>query len=298
MQMMHTRTAMPKVTWSESDPVLDEDLLEDDQPGGQDLTRTPVVTPNVTEFQVAEVQASVSHSQDPNSTSTAKADQGAAAATNVSGTQALETNETDASAATTGANISSEISNATTNATNASEATTNVSDVHVGCATRADDRIQSWFASAAAPGSPCIFGIDVRDENSHCIYEDGAYGSFGWCFTASDRSEWGACNERCPLYGAPSALGKKIDSVAAKIDKVVEKLSPGSKSEEGEKKKPSSEGLATLKTDAIPGALETEKDAGAPGAAKGKRKGKDVEASEGAKDKGKGEGKHKDNNQE
>merc|ERR1719375_1833232 len=286
--MMHTRTAMPKVTWSESDPVLDEDLLEDEQPGGQDLTRTPVVTPNVTEFQVAQVQASVSHSQDPNSTSTAKADEGAAPATNVSGAEASETNKTDASAATTGEDISQEVSEATTNATNAS----------VGCATRADDRIQSWFASAAAPGSPCIFGVDVRDESSHCIYEDGAYGSFGWCFTASDRSEWGACNEHCPLYGAPSALGKKIDSVAAKIDKVVEKLSPGSKSEEGEEKKPSSEGLATLKTDAIPGALETEKDAGAPGAAKGKRKGKDVEASEAAKDKGKGEGKHKDNNQE
>merc|ERR1719353_1110893 len=52
--MMHTRTAMPKVTWSESDPVLDEDLLEDDQPGVEDLTRPAhVASSNVTEVQVA-----------------------------------------------------------------------------------------------------------------------------------------------------------------------------------------------------------------------------------------------------
>merc|ERR1719160_1721701 len=57
MQLRTHTNVMPKVTWSESDPVLDEDFPEDDQPGGQDLTRPAPSPPvNDSQVQVAQVQ--------------------------------------------------------------------------------------------------------------------------------------------------------------------------------------------------------------------------------------------------
>jgi hypothetical protein len=239
---LRTDLSMPKVTWSESDPVLDEDFPEDDQPGGQDLTRPepekpekPAKPSNATQVQVAQVQAAVHIHQDP-----AKSNKSDSNATDASAPApsegTAEANSSDNSSAVPNdtnitANISGNVTNVSANATTGEENATNATGI---CATREDDRIKSWFAAAAPPGSACVFGVDVRDENSHCIYEDGAYGSYGWCYTNGDRSEWGACNEHCPLYGAPSALGTKIDSVAKKLDKVVEKLSPGNASKEEE----------------------------------------------------------------
>jgi len=304
LMQLRTKTVMPKVTWSESDPILDEDFPEDDQPGGQDLTRlapdTPNVPPNVTHVQVAQVQASlhVAEKQEPadnkdagskNDTATSPA----AAAVDV------KTDEADASSATNGGNTSeatlnasntSDVANTSGNSTNdTANATTNVTNVSTKCATRLDDRIQSWFSSPALPGSPCIFGVDVRDENSHCIYDGGLYGSFGWCFTTSDRSEWGACNEHCPLYGAPSSLGKKIDKVSKKLDSVVAKLIPNTTDEANEDAKDKSNGEENAANSSA------EKSAGSNAAAdKGKSKGKGKEKGTEGKGKGKGKDKGKD----
>lgn len=303
LMQLRTRTSMPTVTWSESDPVLDEDFVEDDQPGGQDLTRpAQAASPNMTQVKVAQVQASQHVSQTPE---VPKASTDADGATKSPSTpppsESAEANVTakpDDSEATPGvttsaetsttengtegvANSSSNSTNTSANATTDGENTTNTSGA---CATRADDRIKSYFSAAAPPGSPCVFGVDVRDENSHCIYEDGAYGSFGWCFTTSDRSEWGACNEHCPMYGPPSTLGKKIDNVSKKLDSVVKKLSPDDTSNEVDE--------ASTTTEATPNeAAEAQADEGAD--AKGKGKGKGKEKADGDPAKGKGKTKDK-----
>jgi len=240
LMQLRTRTSMPKVTWSESDPVLDEDFVEDDQPGGQDLARPgPEASPNVTLVKVSQVQASQHVSQDPTTPE---------ASTVSPSPEANVTAEPDNSSATPGVNTSAGISkteNGTGGEANISESSTHVSinatanaanktNISGACATVFNDQVHSMFAAAAPPGSPCVFGVDVRDENSHCILEDGVFGSNGWCYTTSDRSEFGACNEHCPLYGAPSTLGTKIDNVAKKLDKVAEKLLPSNTSNEAD----------------------------------------------------------------
>merc|ERR1712187_379290 len=70
--------------------------------------------------------------------------------------------------------------------------------------------------STSAPGTPCVFGSDPRDEGSHCIMEH-QYGSFGWCFTSQDKSSWGSCGETCPLSGPAKVLAGKIDLLEALI---------------------------------------------------------------------------------
>jgi len=62
----------------------------------------------------------------------------------------------------------------------------------------------------APPGTRCMFGLDERDEGYHCILEGGFYGSLGWCYTAKDRSSWGACNEDCPLFGPLKKIGDRL----------------------------------------------------------------------------------------
>lgn len=112
-----------------------------------------------------------------------------------------------------------------TNGTNATaNATENSTEPPEPCVTRLENRVtHSWtfFAKVSPPGTPCVFGVDPRDEGSHCIGEEGdAYGSYGWCFTAADKSEWGSCSEKCPLYGHMAQLGQKI----AKINHVVDDI--------------------------------------------------------------------------
>lgn len=108
------------------------------------------------------------------------------------------------------------------NATNASNATNGTS----GCATRKDERADGWLAETSPEGTPCVFGVDPRDEGTHCIYENGDYGSNGFCWTSEDKSAWGSCNGNCPLYGPPAQIGKKIDGVAKQLHDIKKQLNP------------------------------------------------------------------------
>jgi len=68
------------------------------------------------------------------------------------------------------------------------------------------------------PGTPCVFGLDPRDEGSHCIFDDGQYGSLGWCYTGANKEAWGACGESCPLYGQAKILDREIDQVLKELE--------------------------------------------------------------------------------
>lgn len=91
------------------------------------------------------------------------------------------------------------------------------------CVTRDEPRVTSNFYETSPSGSLCIFGLDDRDEGNHCVYDDGKYGTYGWCYTDDARSSWGACSENCPLQGQAQILGGKIDEVLEKLDKAAEK---------------------------------------------------------------------------
>jgi len=91
------------------------------------------------------------------------------------------------------------------------------------CITRKDPRATAWWSITSSEGTPCVFGVDSRDEGSHCIHET-AYGSNGWCFTSADLSSWGSCGDSCPLFGPNKILGAKIDSVAKQIGNLTDKV--------------------------------------------------------------------------
>lgn len=97
------------------------------------------------------------------------------------------------------------------------------------CATRSDPRVNAWFVMTAPPGSPCIFGLDNADEGSHCIFDDGLYGSSGWCYTKQDLSEWGSCATNCPLYGAAKTLAAKIESINDVVTRLADRLNAKAK---------------------------------------------------------------------
>jgi len=105
-----------------------------------------------------------------------------------------------------------ETGNATDNSTGSTNLSNNTSNVtnHSTCITREDPRASSTFYTTSPAGTPCVFGVDPRDEGSHCIMEGGKYGSFGWCFTSKSRQSWGSCSESCPLFGPAKTLGAKI----------------------------------------------------------------------------------------
>lgn len=92
----------------------------------------------------------------------------------------------------------------------------------VACTTHLDprqDRPLSFILSSqpAAFGAQCMFGVDARDEGSHCIYDNAKYGSFGWCYTKEDKGEWGSCDQSCPLWGAAKKLEGRIDLLTQKV---------------------------------------------------------------------------------
>lgn len=90
--------------------------------------------------------------------------------------------------------------------------------VNEACFTRGDPLAVSSLAYAVSPpGTPCVFGVDDRDEGSHCIMDDGRYGSFGWCFTDKIRESWGSCGETCPLVGQSKILGDKLQDLNGQI---------------------------------------------------------------------------------
>lgn len=79
-------------------------------------------------------------------------------------------------------------------------------------------RKASWFSHTAAEGTPCVFGVDQRDEGGYCIHDDpAAHGPNGWCWTKMDRSEWGTCNDACPLTGQDKVLLKSIQKTGASL---------------------------------------------------------------------------------
>lgn len=97
--------------------------------------------------------------------------------------------------------------------------------VKLECVTRANPRVVSTgLTSVAKPGTACIFGLDDADEGAHCIMLGGKYGSYGWCYTAEDRSEWGSCNDRCPLSGAAATLAKRVDAMDEMVGVILEKV--------------------------------------------------------------------------
>jgi len=97
------------------------------------------------------------------------------------------------------------------------------------CTTLADKsserRWQFLFGlNIAASGTPCLFGVVPDDEGSHCILSDGKYGKFGWCYTRSDRTEWGSCAEGCPLVSSADAMAKRLDRLTLRVNSALNNL--------------------------------------------------------------------------
>lgn len=69
-----------------------------------------------------------------------------------------------------------------------------------------------------------FFGVDARDEGSHCILESGKFGSNGWCYTAEDASTWGSCEQGCPLHGSTAKVAEKIEGLANAVVKLKDRI--------------------------------------------------------------------------
>lgn len=77
----------------------------------------------------------------------------------------------------------------------------------------------------AAAGTPCMVGVADADEGKHCIY-DLAHGSFGWCYTKADKSEWGPCSDSCPVQASLLQFTNRVNRLTEKINSVMAELSP------------------------------------------------------------------------
>lgn len=85
--------------------------------------------------------------------------------------------------------------------------------------------------SAETPGvgDKCFFGISEADEGAHCIYDQGRYGAYGWCYTKKDKSRWGSCLETCTVRGPPKVLKLHIDRLSKKLKDILKELNSKSK---------------------------------------------------------------------
>jgi len=97
------------------------------------------------------------------------------------------------------------------------------------CRTRPDPRLERRLqhllrAKPAPTGTPCLFGVTPLDEGSHCVDDNGRYGSFGWCYTKSDRTQWGSCDESCPLDGSVDIISDRIDNLTNIVRELIAKL--------------------------------------------------------------------------
>lgn len=123
--------------------------------------------------------------------------------------------------------------NQTNNSTNTSNGTETSTKP---CVTRLEGRATAaWtlFVTLSPPDTPCVFGVDPRDEGGHCIEEeDDFYGSYGWCYTAADASSWGSCSMDCPLYGHLGKLGKKVNTIETGVDGIMEDIENGALDDE------------------------------------------------------------------
>lgn len=113
----------------------------------------------------------------------------------------------------------------------AADANANGSDESPTCVTKADPRAVAAGYTTAAPGTPCVFGVDVRDEGKHCV-ADPEYGSFGWCFTDNVRRSFGSCSEDCPMSGPRGVLQRKIDAMDKAVSELLDKMKDKAKSVE------------------------------------------------------------------
>lgn len=147
---------------------------------------------------------------------TAVAKKEEASSSNATAAKAVATKEA------TNASSTNKTEVAAVNASQANKTEDLRSDV-TSCVTRNDPRAVSFWSQTAEEGSPCVFGVDPRDEGSHCIPETD-FGSNGWCFTEKDQSAWGSCGTNCPLYGSHAKLASKIDGVANAVGKVILKV--------------------------------------------------------------------------
>jgi len=95
------------------------------------------------------------------------------------------------------------------------ETTTTLGHTVPLCGTRSDPSVSkmSLYYTVAPEDTPCVFGVDARDEGAHCIFEDIKYGAFGWCWTNVQMDSWGSCNKTCPLFGPLKVLEDKIDDL-------------------------------------------------------------------------------------
>lgn len=89
------------------------------------------------------------------------------------------------------------------------------------CVTKQDPRATSFGYTTSLPGTPCVFGIDDRDEGYHCIMEDGKFGSFGWCWTSMAMSSWGSCSESCPLFGPSKVIHQEVEALSKKLQEAM-----------------------------------------------------------------------------
>merc|ERR1719327_2584830 len=90
--------------------------------------------------------------------------------------------------------------------------------------------MMQWLRSsrASTPKKQALPAGDIFENISHCIMDDGTdFGTFGWCYTAPDKSMWGSCAESCPLAGHYKVLGKKLDGIGADLREMVQRLMNG-----------------------------------------------------------------------
>jgi hypothetical protein len=155
----------------------------------------------------------------------------------------------------------------------------------VQCVTRFDPRIEANFYQTAENGTACIFGLDDRDEGTHCVYDEGLYGSYGWCYTDESRSTWGSCSEGCPLQGNDNIIGKKIDQVMDKIDDygknfdtIIDLVNSTTSAPEAAEEAPKADGPANSTTSAPANSTTSAPEAAdeAPKAGKGSKTGPDA----------------------
>jgi len=98
-----------------------------------------------------------------------------------------------------------------------------------GCVTKLDPRVERRFqfllrAKPAPEGMPCAFGVTPGDEGEHCIHDGGRFGSFGWCYTDAERTQWGSCSEACPPGGSTELLAARIDALTEKVQAALAKV--------------------------------------------------------------------------
>eukprot|EP00747_Dinoflagellata_sp_TGD_P164699 gnl/TRDRNA2_/TRDRNA2_184986_c0_seq1.p1 gnl/TRDRNA2_/TRDRNA2_184986_c0~~gnl/TRDRNA2_/TRDRNA2_184986_c0_seq1.p1 ORF type:complete len:304 (-),score=43.68 gnl/TRDRNA2_/TRDRNA2_184986_c0_seq1:112-1023(-) len=96
------------------------------------------------------------------------------------------------------------------------------------CVTRRDPRTDEGagglYTASAPHGTPCLFGVHEQDEGSHCIFDGGRFGTFGWCYTTSSKTQWGSCADHCPLWGGAKAIVKQVDLLSKKVQHALERL--------------------------------------------------------------------------